>query len=115
MRFTQAKRGAHLHVFAPFPYLGNDRSHCPELWYVGKGAHQLCPLHNLRMGYLNLHVRTCALLLHISVRAGRLKLAFGYVIEQLAMHLYKVRVGFIHTFSRAYLFSMPGDPLDPSG
>ena len=37
MRFIQVEGGIHLHMRTPFPYLGNDWTHCAEIWYVVRG------------------------------------------------------------------------------
>ena len=59
---------ARAHVRTPFRYLGNDWTHCAEIWYVVRD--QLAWQFTQAQGRVHLHVRTCMSLFRISGTAG---------------------------------------------
>ena len=62
MHITQVMDGVYLHVrtcrCAPFPYLGNGRMDCAEIWCVVRDS--LAKRFTKAYGRVHLHVRTCA-------------------------------------------------------
>ena len=97
MDITLVMGGVHLHMcmcthvdVSPFPYLGNGRTDCAEIWYVVTDP--LARLFAQVNGGAQLYVRTpfCC----ISETAGQIVLKFGtYVFRDLlAKHFTKVDV-----------------------